>query len=310
MKTKLTTLLLVVSTVFVFAQKKKNGNIYINHPAIEVVNQMYDAVNSNDLESLKNLIADNYKGISGDGMNKDQEPETKEEFIQNIDAWNTKNRYFSLKSSSNAYPDAIEYSDDDFKGVTWVLAWETMSGVGGMTGVKFTQPRHTQYGVNSENKISFVRTYMNQIPFMESWKSRSHLSDGKIYMNHPNINTVRKSMHALQYGNMDHFFEAFDETATFDGLFSDWGSDDLSMEEFKSIQNDFLNNYTIESLDNKWIKYYEFDSQKGLVQSWWRLTVVRKTDTKTITIPVMLNHRFNDEGKIVKSFEAWNGDKL
>ena len=82
------------------------------------------------------------------------------------------------------------------------------------------------------------------------------------------------------------------------------------MEEFKSIQNDFLNNYTIESLDNKWIKYYEFDSQKGLVQSWWRLTVVRKSDTKTITIPVMLNHRFNDEGKIVKSFEAWNGDKL
>ena len=310
MKTKLTTLLLVASTVLVFAQKKKNGSIYINHPAIEVVNQMYDAVNSNDIESLKNLIADNYKGILGDGMNKDQEPETKEEFIENIDAWNTKNRYFSLKSSSNAYPDAIEYSDDDFKDVTWVLAWETITGVGGMTGVKFTHSRHTQYGVNSENKISFVRTYMNQNPFMESWKSRSNLSDGKIYSNHPNINTVRKSIHALQYGNMDHFFEAFDETAKFDGLFSDWGSEDLSMEEFKLIQTDFLNNYTVESLDNKWIKYYEFDSQKGLVQSWWRLTVVRKSDNKTITIPVMLNHRFNDEVKIVKSFEAWNGDKL
>jgi hypothetical protein len=24
----------------------------------------------------------------------------------------------------------------------------------------------------------------------------------------------------------------------------------------------------------------------------------------------MVNHRFNDEGKITKSFEAWSGDKI
>ena len=164
--------------------------------------------------------------------------------------------------------------------------------------------------VNSDNKISFSRTYMNQMPFVESWRSRSNLSDGKIYSNHPNINTVRKAMHALQYGNMDHFFEAFDENAKFDGLFSDWDADDLSIDEFKNMQTEFLNNYSIESVDNRGIKYYEFDSQKGLVQSWWRISLVRKSDNKAIVLPVMVNHRFNDEGKIVKSFEAWNGDKL
>ena len=63
-------------------------------------------------------------------------------------------------------------------------------------------------------------------------------------------------MHALQYGNLDHFFEAFDENATFDGLFSDWDSEDLTMDEFKAMQTDFLDNYSIDSVDNKWIKYY------------------------------------------------------
>ncbi|MDA9028473.1 hypothetical protein N8008_02825 [Flavobacteriaceae bacterium] len=310
MKTKLMTLLLVASTVVVFAQKKKNGTVYIDHPAIDVINQMYDAVNTNNLEVLNNLISDDFKGVWGDEMNKDREPATKKQFIDNIDSWNTKNRYYSLKSGKNAYPDAIKYNDENFKDVTLVYCWEAISGVGGMTGVKFSQRRHTQYAVNSDNKISFSRSYMNQMPFVESWRSRNNLSDGKIYSNHTNINTVRKAMHALQYGNMDHFYEAFDENAKFDGLFSDWDDEDLSMEEFKSLQADFLNNYTIQSVDNKGIKYYEFESQRGLVQSWWRLSIVRKSDSKVIVMPVMVNHRFNDEGKIVKQFEAWNGDKL
>ena len=310
MKTKLIALLLVVSSISVFGQKKKNGTVYIDHPAIDIIYQMYDAVNTNNLEALDNLLSDDFKGVWGDEMNKDREPSTKKQFIDNIESWNTKNRYHSLKTANNAYPDAIKYNDENFKDVTLVYCWEAISGVGGMTGVKFSQRRHTQYAVNSDNKISFSRTYMNQMPFVESWRSRNNLSDGKIYSNHPNINTVRKAMHALQYGNMDHFFEAFDENAKFDGLFSDWEDEDLSMEEFKSLQADFLNNYTIQSVDNKGIKYYEFDSQRGLVQSWWRLSIVRKSDSKAIVMPVMVNHRFNDEGKIVKQFEAWNGDKL
>ena len=310
MKTKLIALLLVVSSISVFGQKKKNGTVYIDHPAIDIIYQMYDAVNTNNLKALDNLLSDDFKGVWGDEMNKDREPTKKKQFIDNVESWNTKNRYHSLKTANNAYPDAIKYNDENFKDVTLVYCWEAISGVGGMTGVKFSQRRHTQYAVNSDNKISFSRTYMNQMPFVESWRSRSNLSDGKIYSNHPNINTVRKAMHALQYGNMDHFFEAFDENAKFDGLFSDWDADDLSIDEFKNMQTEFLNNYSIESVDNRGIKYYEFDSQKGLVQSWWRISLVRKSDNKAIVLPVMVNHRFNDEGKIVKSFEAWNGDKL
>ena len=41
MKTKLIALLLVVSSISVFGQKKKNGTVYIDHPAIDIIYQMY-----------------------------------------------------------------------------------------------------------------------------------------------------------------------------------------------------------------------------------------------------------------------------
>ena len=76
MKIKLTLLTLALCTGL-FAQKKKNGTIYIEHPAIDVVNQMYEAVNTKDSLKLASLIADDFKGYSGDEMNKDAEADNK-----------------------------------------------------------------------------------------------------------------------------------------------------------------------------------------------------------------------------------------
>lgn len=309
MKIKLTLLTLALCTGL-FAQKKKNGTIYIEHPAIDVVNQMYEAVNTKDSLKLASLIADDFKGYSGDEMNKDAEAATKEEFLQNVSAWQTYNRYFTLKQTDNGYPDAVEYKDETFSSLTWVYAWEKMTGVGGTTGVKFSQPRHVQYGVTDKNQIVFARIYQNQGPFTESWRSQRELKDGQIYSHHPNINTVRKALHALEFNDMDAYYEAFTDTAQFDGLFNDWDNDPLNKEEIKALQKDFLATYTVNSFDCAWIKYYEFDSQRDYVQSWWRVSLTRKSDKKVTVIPVMFNHRFNDEGKIVRQNELWNQAKL
>ena len=309
MKIKLTLLTLALCTGL-FAQKKKNGTIYIEHPAIDVVNQMYEAVNTKDSLKLASLIADDFKGYSGDEMNKDAEAATKEEFLQNVSAWQTYNRYFTLKQTDNGYPDAVEYKDETFSSLTWVYAWEKMTGVGGTTGVKFSQPRHVQYGVTDKNQIVFARIYQNQGPFTESWRSQRELKDGQIYSHHPNINTVRKALHALEFNDMDAYYEAFTDTAQFDGLFNDWDNDPLNKEDFKALQMDFLASYTVNSFDCAWIKYYEFDSQRDYVQSWWRVSLTRKSDKKVTVIPVMFNHRFNDEGKIVRQNELWNQAKL
>ena len=88
MKYKLLLFTLVLS-LSLSAQKKKNGNIYIDHPAIQVIEDLYSAMNANDTIALSKILADNYRGISGSQMNKDAEPQTKSEFIQQVYNANT-----------------------------------------------------------------------------------------------------------------------------------------------------------------------------------------------------------------------------
>ena len=43
------------------AQKKKNGNLYIEHPHIDVVEKFNTAFTSGDTETLKSLVSDDFK---------------------------------------------------------------------------------------------------------------------------------------------------------------------------------------------------------------------------------------------------------
>ena len=136
------TLLLLLTCFIVSAQKKKNGSIYIDHPAIQVIENLFEAMNANDSEKLGELIADNYKGIVGDQMNKDAKPQTKDQFIQYVNNLHTNSKYFSVKNTKSSYPDAVEYKDENFSGVTWIYSWEYWTAVGGTTGIDYSQPRH------------------------------------------------------------------------------------------------------------------------------------------------------------------------
>ena len=55
MKYKLLLFTLVLS-LSLSAQKKKNGNIYIDHPAIQVIEDLYSAMNANDTIALSKIL--------------------------------------------------------------------------------------------------------------------------------------------------------------------------------------------------------------------------------------------------------------
>lgn len=302
--------MMMLFVVTSFSQKKKNGNIYVDHPAIEVIEKLYVAMNSNDTIALSNLIADNFRGVAGDQMNKDAEPQTKAEFIQQVNNNHSISKYYNIRKTSNSYPDAVEYKDENFAGVTWVYCWEYFTAVGGTTGIDYSQPRHTQYVVNKDNKIAFARFYINQRPYTETWKSQQKMEDGKAYSHHPNINTVRRFVKALQHNDDENLFVDFAENVNVNGLFNDWGNDPLSLNDLKAGFKNFKSNFTIKSMDNMWIKFFEIDSGADFVQSWWRVSVTRKQDGKDIVFPVMFNHNFNADGKIVRHWESWNQAKL
>ena len=61
MKTKLTLITVMVFSLL-FAQKKKNGTIYIEHPYIEIVNEFNEAFVKGNLEKIKSLVSDDLAG--------------------------------------------------------------------------------------------------------------------------------------------------------------------------------------------------------------------------------------------------------
>ena len=102
----------------------------------------------------------------------------------------------------------------------------------------------------------------------------------------------------------------YHENVVVNGLFNDWGNDPLNLEDLKNGFENFHNNYEIKSMDTWNIRYFEVDSGPNFVQSWWRVDVKRKSDGKDIVFPVMFNHGFDNDGKIIRHFEAWNGQKI
>ena len=310
MKMKIKTLIIVLMVcISLNAQKKKNGTIFIEHPAFDVVENLHSAMNSNDSDALSKIIADDFRGIAGDQMNKDAKPQTKAEFIQQVKNNHEISKYFNIRQSSNGYPDAVEYKDENFSG-TWVYSWEYFTAVGGTTGIDYSQPRHTQYVVNKDNQITFARYYLNQYPYSQTSNSQMEMKDGDVYSHHSNINTVRRFVKAFQYNDDENLFVDFAENVNVNGLFNDWGSDPMNLDGLKSGFKTFKSNYKINSMDNMWIKFFKIESDSNFVQSWWRLSVTRKKDGKEIVFPVMFNHTFNDDGKIVRHWESWNEAKL
>ncbi|MDC0117276.1 nuclear transport factor 2 family protein [Flavobacteriaceae bacterium] len=307
---KIKTLIVVLMIcISLNAQKKKNGTIFIEHPAFDVVENLHSAMNSNDSDALSKIIADDFRGVAGDQMNKDAKPQTKAQFIQQVKNNHEISKYFNIRQSSNGYPDAVEYKDENFSG-TWVYSWEYFTAVGGTTGIDYSQPRHTQYVVNKDNQIAFARYYLNQYPYSQTSNSQMEMKDGDVYSHHSNINTVRRFVKAFQYNDDENLFVDFAEDVNVNGLFNDWGSDPMNLDGLKSGFKTFKSNYKINSMDNMWIKFFKIESDSNFVQSWWRLSVTRKKDGKEIVFPVMFNHTFNDDGKIVRHWESWNEAKL
>jgi|TARA_B110000046_G_scaffold64092_1_gene71579 hypothetical protein len=307
---KIKTLIIVLMVcISLNAQKKKNGTIFIEHPAFDVVENLHSAMNSNDSDALSKIIADDFRGVAGDQMNKDAKPQTKAQFIQQVKNNHEISKYFNVRQSSNGYPDAVEYKDENFSG-TWVYSWEYFTAVGGTTGIDYSQPRHTQYVVNKDNQIAFARYYLNQYPYSQTSNSQMEMKDGDVYSHHSNINTVRRFVKALQYNDDENLFVDFAENVNVNGLFNDWGSDPMNLDGLKSGFETFKSNYKINSMDNMWIKFFKIESDSNFVQSWWRFSVTRKKDGKEIVFPVMFNHTFNDDGKIVRHWESWNEAKL
>lgn len=297
---RITLIVVMFFTIVTYSQKKKNGTIYSEHPAINVVEDFQKAFVAGDSEKVMSYLADDYKWWNGNNSNKDAKPGTKEGAGNNTNWWKKNVSYLSLERTSGAYPDAIEYKDEDQKDVVWVQTWDHLKGVHDKTGVKIDMPVHRLYVVNEDSKIETIIDYSDRTVWDELRQSFAVRENGTIYNHHDNINSVRRMMAALEHGDMDKFYSYFHEKAEFRNIHMAVDADDLSLEEDKEGMKKMMEAFEITGID---VQGYPDYLNYGLgnakvVQSWWKLRMKRKSDGKKIVLPLFLIHDFDDDGKI------------
>jgi len=302
---------LLIATCITFAQKKTNGIVYMEHPAINTVEAMTKAFVKGDADKVAGFLADDFKSYDGTNTDKDDKGKDKAAFLKSVKFWKDDIDYLNISRSEGAYPDAIEYTDANNKDVVWVQTWEDVKGVHNKTGVKIDMPMHRLYIVDKNNKIKTIIGYSNSSIGNEIGDSYNARENGTIYNHHDNINAVRKMIHAFENRDFDKSYSFYDEKATFSDINSAVGTS-ISLSEQKANDQKFLDKFELSSIDVVGYPdylHYELGDAR-VVQSWWNFRLIRKSDKKKIVLPILFIDNFNDKGKITSEISYYSEKML
>lgn len=299
-KTVLLFSLVFLSNAILFAQKKENGTLYIEHPAIKVVDEFVKATIAGDSAKIAGFLTEGFKAYNGTGSIYKDSGMNKVAFIKNALRYSRELDYFTIEPLPGSYPDALEYKKDNKDAEVTVQVWNVLKGVHKITGVKIDAAAHRLYELTKEGKIKAIINYANGSVIDEIVASFDNRTNGKIYNHHVNINAVRKSMYAYEKGDFDKALTDYSDAARFYDINDEYGKF-LTKSEIKADWQKLF-----DAFDMKFIEmvgypdYLEYEMNEGReVLSWWKLHLVRKSDKKAIILPMHISDSFDENGKIV-----------
>lgn len=295
----------LLSFLFVFsmnAQKNKNGTIYDKHPGIDLIASFHDAIEKGDIERAESILHDDVSWY--DGNTKDTEWGKKERILNNIRWFKNQFDYVSFDDTEGAYPDMLEYK----KSGNWVQSWFNVYGVHKNTGVKLDHPVLRVYRLNDDSsQITAIIEYSNKLEFNKIWDAApgNERKNGTIYMNHENINSVRKAMNSYSNGDVERAMSFFHENAIFNDINE---STVMNQEQILERDGKIFADWNLDSLDEVgYPDYLEYDWRESkVVLSWWSFKMTRKSDGKKVDLFVHFSDRFDNDGKIVRRTSYWN----
>ncbi|MBM1107662.1 nuclear transport factor 2 family protein [Aurantibacter crassamenti] len=311
MKNKVLLFALTLSiSLTAFAQKKANGTVYSEHPAIQVVEEFNKAWLSGDKEKMASYLTEDFKSYNGTSHKPSTNEWDSERYLASSMRYYDELDYFSAEAYPGSYPDAVEYKKDNKEKEVDVQTWDLIKGVHKTTGVKIDAPSHSLYTITKDNKIKRIIDYSNTRVIDEIISSFSNRTNGTIYNHHDNINTVRKAMYAFEKGDLDKYLSFYGDEATFYDI-----NDDIEIsrntEEIKPIREEFLKAFEIKNVEIfGYPDYLEYEMGNGReVLSWWKLQLIRKSDKKAITLMMHISQGFDEDGKIISEV-IYYGSKL
>ena len=274
-----------------YAQEEKNGTVYDKHPAIEKTKKLWTAFEKGDKDAFNAFLADSMVAI----YNGSETPQKREAYLKSLDWWSTEFENLKVVDDTPAYPDAIDYT----KGGLWVQDWLLITATHKKSGINLNLHIHNLYSFNKAGKISALFLYFNNNQFEAINASETTQENGKIFINHPYINVVRKYVNAYCAKDLAAVAENYSPDATFSNSTMKWGdSDDLAKHK-KALEAQFANN---DNIKMKQVGYpdciYYAKDDVYVVYSWWVWSGTSKKDGKKIEFPLMLANTFNKEGKV------------
>ena len=195
--------------------QEKNGTVYIKHPAIETRKKYWSAFEKGDKATISAVLADSMVA----NFNGSTVFQKKEDYLKNIDWWSTEFENLKVVDDAPGYPDAIDYT----KGGLWVQDWLLITGTHKKSGINLNLHLHNLYSFNKDGKITSLELYFNNDQFEAITSSGFTQENGKIYINHPYIITVRKSVNAYCAENIVAISEFCSPDAMFGNSNKQWG---------------------------------------------------------------------------------------
>jgi ketosteroid isomerase-like protein len=275
--------------------QKKNGVVYSEHETIDKTRDMWKTFLKGDYDGFQAYLADSVK-VFVNGKKINVTPEGTKNYVD----W-YKDNFVNLKIVDHkpAYPDAIKYKN----GEVWVQDWVKMTGIHKETGVKLDLPRHHMYQFNKDGKISLMAYYHDPQVFEEIRNSKSTIENGKVFINHPCIVTVRKTVNAFENQDLDAWASFFSDDAMFGssarkfGDLSDKKTHMAAMKESRFFKPE--TKFKIEQIGYPDCVYYA-KGDTYVVYSWWLYK--EKGKDGMLEVPYMLSSTFNKDGKISREF--------
>lgn len=289
-----------------FSQKKSNGKIYIEHPALEIAKQFDEAFVKGDLETIKSLVAEDFgwrnpsmRGKSG----------TLQQLL-NRSSYLSKNIVdFEISHRGTAYPDVFEYNEDDavdVKTYTWLTGYDKN------TGVELNMPRNTNFRMTEDGKkIAWLSIMDDQYLWNKAYSAYETKKNGVIYKDHPYVSKVRLLIQAYQAMDFEKAKSMYNESTRFYDVMNS------EIDEFKTLEEEFsgIDEYmkTYEIIDIRESGFpdvLDYEGNGAVVISWWVFTFKNRKSGNYARLMQHIQHSFNENGDIVREDYYFNPASL
>ena len=301
-------LLLVFTMIFsvaVFSQKESNGKLYIEHPAIEIVNQFNEAYTSGDLDKLKELVTENFqvrtlKDRKSNDIN----------WILGTSNYLSKNIVdLEIKHYGGSYPDVLEYKQD---GIVDVKTYEWLTGYDKNTGLDINMPRYATYRMNAKgDKVAGLWINDDETLWQKNWDAYETTENGVIYKDHPLVSKVRLLYQSYKTGDVEKIKANYTENTIFYDVMNS------EIDEFKTLEEEFaqfdeyMEVFEIVNIrESGFPDVLDYSGDGAVVISWADFTFKNKKSGNTKTISQHIQHWFNEKGEIVREDYYFNPAQL